>query len=138
MGFIANRLIAYASQRLQEASTWSGIVAAATAIIGYNASPQMQAAIVQVGMAISGALLLFVREGRNVPENPSIKAAIAGKLPDPQPIIVPERVPDTSPEAARMEAVAERVVQTEHDADFRSTLDSSSKPGSVRPGFNQY
>lgn len=137
MGFLANRLGAYAAQRLQEPSTWAGLVASATAIIGYNAPPDIQAAIVQVGVAITGLLLAFIREGRNVPENPSIKATIVGKLPDPKPNIVPERVPDTSPEAARVEATVERVVQAECGPDIRAPLDDATHVGQVRPGFGK-
>ena len=137
MGFLANRLGAYAAQRITEPSTWISIVGGVTAIVGYNAPPDIQSAIVNVGVALSLCLMAFIREGRNVPENPSIKATIVGKLPDPKPNIVPERVPDTSPEAARVEATAERVVQAERGPDIRAPLDDATHVGQVRPGFGK-
>lgn len=62
MGFFAQRLLDYAVRRLQEASTWAGLVAATTGAIGWNVSPEMQAAVAQVGMALVGAILVFVHE----------------------------------------------------------------------------
>lgn len=138
MGFITSRILAYASQRITEPSTWISIVGGVTAIVGYNAPPEIQSAIVNVGVALSLCLMAFIREGRNVPENPSIKAVITGKLPDPKPVIVPERVPDTSPEAARVEAAAERAVQAERGPDIRASLDDSTHAGQIRPGWNNY
>ena len=73
MNFIVQKALDYAGKRLQEASTWAGIVAAATGAVGYNASPDMQSAIAQVGMAIVGVILVFVRERKGAnPLNQSL------------------------------------------------------------------
>jgi hypothetical protein len=84
VNFIVQKALSYVGKRLTESSTWAGIVAFATGAIGWNASPDLQAAIAQVGMALVGALLVFVKERKGA--NPA-----NAPLPPPgtAPVVVP-------------------------------------------------
>lgn len=83
------RIGAYVLLRLREPSTWSGIIGVATALTGWNISPEKQAAVITIGTTISFLLLIPAREGRVKADNPSIGATISGEMPPAKPAIVP-------------------------------------------------
>lgn len=85
------RVGAYILQRLGEPTTWAGISTIATALLGLNVPPEKQAAIVTLGTTVAGLLLMVAREGRSVPENPSLPTTIKGEMPEPKPPIVPPK-----------------------------------------------
>lgn len=58
------RVIAYVMARLQEASTWRGIVLVATAC-GAALSPEQQEAIVTVGLLVAGLLGALLPDAQN-------------------------------------------------------------------------
>lgn len=49
-------------RRLAEPSTWAGIVALVTGILGVTLEPDQREAIIAVGVALVGALSVFIRE----------------------------------------------------------------------------
>lgn len=48
-------------ERLREPSTWGGIASLLT-LVGVTVSPEFQDAIIAAGVAIGGALMVFMRE----------------------------------------------------------------------------
>lgn len=52
----------YFINRLKEASTWQGIIAAATAATGWSVSDDMQLAVAGVGVALFTAVSVFWKE----------------------------------------------------------------------------
>ncbi len=74
---IKSRAIGYFVRRLQEPSTWIGIIAFATALIGYNAPPEIRDALVSIGVAVGGMLAFFIRESGDVRKVEAQEQAIA-------------------------------------------------------------
>lgn len=88
------RLCAFVLQRLSEPSTWAGIVTVVTGL-GVSVSPERRDAIATIGTTIAGLLLMVAREGRSLPDNPSLPATIKGEMPDQKPpIVTPPPVSD--------------------------------------------
>ena len=48
-------------ERLREPTTWGGIASLLT-LVGVTVSPEFQDAIIAAGVAIGGALMVFMRE----------------------------------------------------------------------------
>ena len=48
-------------ERLREPSTWGGLASLLT-LVGVTVSPEFQDAIIAAGVAIGGALMVFMRE----------------------------------------------------------------------------
>ena len=86
---LVRRIEAYLGKRLSEPSTWAGILALLSVLIGRNLDPDQQALVVQIGVAVGGGLLVLAREGRNKPDNPTLKTTITGQMPEPPPVVVP-------------------------------------------------
>jgi hypothetical protein len=78
----------YLLLRAKEPTTWAGITLAATAF-GIHLSPDQIVAIGTIGAGIASVLLVFSKEGRNKPDNPSLTATITGSMPPSKPAIVP-------------------------------------------------
>lgn len=57
-----NDLITWAGARLTESSTWVGIIGAAATIFGIHVSPELAASIGTAGVAVTGAVLVFIRQ----------------------------------------------------------------------------
>src|SRR3954470_9485863 len=55
-----NRILDWALERAQERSTWLGAVLLLSSF-GVAVSPELQAAIIQVGLAVSGLLLVLIK-----------------------------------------------------------------------------
>jgi hypothetical protein len=55
-----NRILDWALERAQERSTWLGAVLLLSSF-GVTVSPELQAAIVQVGLAVSGLVLVLIK-----------------------------------------------------------------------------
>lgn len=68
-------------RRLAEPSTWAGIVAIATALLGVTVSPEEREHIIAAGVAIMGALSLFVREASPGQVAKSARKAVDGSDP---------------------------------------------------------
>lgn len=56
-----NRIAGWALDRAQEKTTWLG-VALLLSSLGVAISPELQAAVVQVGLAVSGLVLVLTKE----------------------------------------------------------------------------
>lgn len=67
--------------RLYEASTWRGLILFITGVIGYNLTPEQQAALVTVALAIVGAIAMFT------PDN--------AKKADPVPLVESSNPPES-------------------------------------------
>lgn len=64
-----NRFFGWALDRAQERTTWLG-VALLLSSVGVAVSPELQAAVVQVGLAASGLALVLTKE-RAKPDGPA-------------------------------------------------------------------
>jgi hypothetical protein len=51
----------WAAERLEEKSTWAGIIAIVTPLSGFVVPADQAAAITSVGMAVAGAVLVFTK-----------------------------------------------------------------------------
>ena len=60
------QVMAYAIARLQEASTWRGLVLVATAF-GAALSPEQQEAIITVGLLVAGLIGALLPDAKNRP-----------------------------------------------------------------------
>jgi hypothetical protein len=56
-----NRILDWALKRAQERNTWLGAVLLLSSL-GVSVSPELQAAIVQVGLAVSGLVLVLIKD----------------------------------------------------------------------------
>jgi len=89
------RISGYVLLRLREPTTLSAIIGVATALTGWNISPEKRDAVISIGTTIAFLLLIPAREGRNAADNPSIGATIKGEMPLPKPPIVPPAPTDS-------------------------------------------
>jgi hypothetical protein len=123
MNFIKALLL----RKLQEPSTWAGIVSFVCGLIGWNADADTQKAIVGVGLAIVslGMVLLNERKGpnpQNAPLEPGAGADAAAGVQLPRAEATPSRDPVPSrPGAGVRPAVLD---------------DGSPAHPPVRPGLN--
>lgn len=82
------RIIAYLLIKMGQPTTWAGIFTAATAL-GINIAPEKWQAISTIGMSLVSVTLALANEGRNKPDNPTLRTVIRGEMPPPKPAIVP-------------------------------------------------
>ena len=59
-----NRILEWTLARAQERSTWLGAVLLLSSF-GVSVSPELQAALVQVGLAVSGLVLVLIKDRRS-------------------------------------------------------------------------
>lgn len=86
---LIQRIEAYLGKRLSEPTTWAAFIAWMSIVIGRNVDPELQTLVIQVGVTLGGGLLFLAREGRNKPDNPTLKTTITGQMPEPPPAVVP-------------------------------------------------
>ena len=61
---MSETLVKFLLDRLKEPSTWGGLTTVLTGL-GVYLSPEQAAAIVTLGVAVGGALMVFMPEGGN-------------------------------------------------------------------------
>ena len=64
-----NRIIDWVLARAQERTTWYGLASLLSAI-GIAISPELQTAVVQVGLSVSGLVLIWKKEHEKSDEVP--------------------------------------------------------------------
>ena len=106
-------------RKLQEASTWAGIVTLVCGAIGWNASPEVRDAIVQVAVPLIGLLMVLVNERKG--PNP---------LNAPLPTDSVVRDESKSPKSVEVPAI--------HRSDLPPDKRGNDvvEPRPIRPGFN--
>ena len=89
----------YLLLRGKEPTTWAGLTLAAT-LFGIHLSPEQALAVATIGGGVASVLLVFTKEGRNKPDNPSLTATIIGSMPPSKPAIVPPATTTDLPQVA--------------------------------------